>query len=203
MGARSPPPCFLTRVLRGRPRSLRFASVPVCYPPYAHWPHPLLSLAPSCRLRVRLRPRIGSSVPLFSLASPASVSRHTLLVCPLPSAPVLHAHHSQLHLPGKFRCLGPPAVFSGPLGTVGPEHVNLQTNRVTHRSHGGGAHKGAAFTDKTDPGGAPRLSPLGIDRFTWPSRRDPPFGGGVARPQQRRTRDASCPQHGGSDARHR
>ena len=49
MGARSPPPCFLTRVLRGRPRSLRFASVPVCYPPYAHWPHsyPLLRRAAS------------------------------------------------------------------------------------------------------------------------------------------------------------
>ena len=40
MGARSPPPCFLTRVLRGRLRPLRFASVPMCYSPYAHWSHP-------------------------------------------------------------------------------------------------------------------------------------------------------------------
>ena len=49
MGARSPPPCFLARVLRGRLRSLRIASVPVCYSPYAYWPHsyPLLRRAAS------------------------------------------------------------------------------------------------------------------------------------------------------------
>ena len=44
-----------------------------------------ISLAPSCRLRVHRRPRIGSSVPSFSLASPASLSHRILLVCPLPS----------------------------------------------------------------------------------------------------------------------
>ena len=49
MGARSPPPCFLARVLRGRLRSLLIASVPVCYSPYAYWPHsyPLLRRAAS------------------------------------------------------------------------------------------------------------------------------------------------------------
>ena len=52
---------------------------------------PPVSLAPSCHLRVRRRPRIGSSVPLSSLASHVSLSRHTLLVYPLPSALVLHA----------------------------------------------------------------------------------------------------------------
>ena len=56
---------------------------------------PLLSLAPSCRLRVRLRPRIGSSVPFSSLATHVSLSRRTLLVYPLPSAPVLHTLVSQ------------------------------------------------------------------------------------------------------------
>merc|ERR1712138_188539 len=65
-----------------------------------------VSLAPSCHLRVRRRPRIGSSVPLSSLASHVSLSHHTLLVYPLPSAPVLHAPHSQLHLPGKFPGVG-------------------------------------------------------------------------------------------------
>ena len=67
-----------------------------------HSPVPPVSLAPSCRLRVHRRPRIGSSVPFFSSASPASLSHHILLVCPHPSTPVLHAHRSQLHLPGKF-----------------------------------------------------------------------------------------------------
>ena len=81
--------------------------------------------------------------------------------------------------------------------------VNLQTTQG-HTSESRGRSPGCAvFTDKTDPGGAPRLSTLGIDQITWPSRRDPPFGGGVERPRQRRTRDASCPRHGVSDAHHR
>ena len=39
-GRGTPPPCSLTRVLRGRRGPSRFASVPVRYSPHAHWPQP-------------------------------------------------------------------------------------------------------------------------------------------------------------------
>ena len=130
-GRDTPPPCFLARVLRGRLRPPRFASVPMRYSPYAHWshPYPLLRRATSAFVVVHVSDPRSRFLPW-----PLS-SRYLVIPSLFTRSPQHPSFTPWFHMGGTFSVLGDYVSPQHPVNPPHPLHCHLLRPPQRHHTH--------------------------------------------------------------------